>query len=95
MRRLCVLGVILVAAAAAALVYDTHEEASLAPAIAVDGDDIYVAFARLDRTLKFGQYTLSPLRGGEAFVQASQPMTARTNNPFALAVGIRRCSWRG
>jgi len=73
--------------AASALIYDASEKVSLAPTIAFDGDDCYIAWARYDRTLKFGRFTLSPAQGGQANLQGAMPMTSRTNDPFALALG--------
>ncbi|MGD8717249.1 MAG: hypothetical protein PVH29_00375 [Candidatus Zixiibacteriota bacterium] len=88
MRRLVIFGsvVVISAVAAFAAVYDANQKVALTPVIAVRGDDIYVAWARLGRMLKFGRFTLSPVHGGEAHLQTSVPMTSRTNEPFALAM---------
>lgn len=85
MKRLAIL--ILLAAAASATVYDANQKISLSPAIAVEGEDVYVAWARLERMLKIGRFTLSPVHGGEAHLQASLALTWRTNEPFALDIG--------
>jgi hypothetical protein len=87
-RRLLILGTVAVmsAVAAFATVYDANQKVSLTPVIAVRGDDIFVAWARLERMLKFGRFTLSPVHGGEAHLQASVPMTSRTNETFAMAM---------
>ena len=92
MRSSIALGVLLAvvaagAAVAGAGVYDANQKVSLSPAIAVDGDDIYVAWARLERMLKIGRFTLSPVHGGEAHLQASMALTSRTNEPFAMVFG--------
>jgi hypothetical protein len=89
MRFSLALGVLLAvgAAVAGAGVYDANQKVSLSPAIAVDGDGIYVVWARLERMLKIGRFTLSPVHGGEAHLQASLALTSRTNDPFAVVLG--------
>ncbi|MEE9457816.1 MAG: hypothetical protein V3W11_11795 [bacterium] len=69
------------------VVYDTHEKTALSPAIAVEDGDVYLAWARLDPMMKFARFELSTSRGGEAYAQASQALTSRTNDPFAMVVG--------
>jgi len=74
-------------AVAGAVIYDTHENSASSPTIAVVDGDVYVAWARLGRMMKFARFELSASRGGEAYAQASQPLTSRTNDPFAMVVG--------
>lgn len=69
------------------VVYDTHEKTALSPAVAVEDGDVYLAWARLDPMMKFARFELSAGRGGEAYAQASQALTSRTNAPFAMLVG--------
>jgi len=76
-----------VAAAAGAAVYDTHEKTALSPTIAVADGSVYLAWARLERMMKFARFELSASRGGEAHSQVSQALTSRTNDPFAMVVG--------
>jgi hypothetical protein len=87
MRRLVMTLVLLAAAVAGATVYDANQKISLTPAVAARGDDVYVAWARLERMLKIGRFTLSPVHGGEAYLQASLALTWRTNDPFAMVLG--------
>jgi len=87
MQRLVVSILLSAASVAGATVYDANQKVSLSPAIAVEGEDVYVAWARLERMLKIGRFTLSPVRGGEAYLQASLALTWRTNEPFALVLG--------
>ncbi len=92
MRSSIALGILLAVAAAGpafavAGVYDANQKVSLSPAIALDGDDVYVVWARLERMLKIGRFTLSPVHGGEAHLQASLALTSRTNDPFAMVLG--------
>jgi hypothetical protein len=75
------------AGVAGAVVYDTHEKTALSPTIAVEDGDVYVAWARLGRMMKFSRFELSASRGNEAYAQASQAMTSRTNDPFAMVTG--------
>jgi hypothetical protein len=70
-----------------AVVYDTHEKTALSPTIAVEDGDVYVAWARLGRMMKFSRFELSTSRGNEAYAQASQALTSRTNDPFAMVIG--------
>jgi hypothetical protein len=72
---------------AGAAVYDTYEKTTLAPAIAADVTGIYLAWARLDGMMKFARFELSESRGGEAYAQASQALTSRTNDYFAMVLG--------
>lgn len=87
MRRLLITGILVAASVGGAMVYDAHEKVALTPAVAADGDDVYVAWARLERMLKIGRFTLSPVHGGEAHLQASLALTWRTNEPFSLVLG--------
>jgi hypothetical protein len=75
------------AGVAGAAVYDTYEKTALSPTIAVEGDEVYVAWARLGRMMKFARFELSGNRGNEAYAQASQALTSRTNDPFAMVTG--------
>ena len=80
--------ILAVAAAAGAFVYDANTKVALAPAVTSDGENIYVAFARLDRSLKLGRFTLSNTQAGpQANLEAAANLTSRTNDPFALAWG--------
>jgi hypothetical protein len=72
---------------AGATVYDTYEKTALSSAIAADDAGIYLAWARLDGMMKFARFELSESRGGEAYAQASQALTSRTNDYFAMALG--------
>ncbi len=72
---------------AGAMVYDTYEKTALAPVIAADDAGIYLAWARLDGMMKFARFELSDRRGGEAYAQASQALTSRTNEYFAMVLG--------
>ena len=87
MRRMLVTGLLVAAAVAGATVYDANQKISLSPTVAADGDDVYVTWARLARTLKIGRFSLSPVRGGEAHLQASLALTWTTNEPFAMVLG--------
>jgi hypothetical protein len=87
MRRVLITGMLVAAAVAGAMVYDANQKISLSPAVAVKGDDVYVAWARLERMLKIGRFTLSPVHGGEAHLQASLALTWRTDEPFSLVLG--------
>ena len=87
MRRLLIILLLAAASVAGAMVYDANQKISLSPTIAVDGEDIYVVWARLERMLKIGRFTLSPVHGGEAHLQASLALTWRTNEPFAMVLG--------
>jgi len=87
MRRFLITGILVAASVAGAVVYDANEKVSLSPVIAVDGEDVYVAWARLERMLKIGRFTLSPVHGGEAHLQASLALTWRTSEPFAMVLG--------
>jgi len=87
MRRLLMTVTLAAAAVAGATVYDANEKVSLSPVIAAEGEDIYVTWARLARTLKVGRFTLSPVHGGEAHRQASLALTWVTNDPFAMVLG--------
>lgn len=86
MRRLLITLIWTAAAVASAKVYDANQKISLTPAIAAQGEDVYVTWARLERMLKIGRFTLSPVHGGEAFLQASLALTWRTNDPFAMVL---------
>jgi hypothetical protein len=74
-------------AVAVATVYDTHEKTALSPAVAADDEGVYLAWARLDGMMKFARFELSESRGDEAYAQASQALTSRTNDPFAMVLG--------
>lgn len=89
MRRALVIAVIASAPAGVVqgVLYDTHEKTASSPTIAVEDGDVYLAWARLDRMMKFTRFELSASRGGEAYAQASQALTSRTNDPFAMVIG--------
>ena len=89
MRRALVIAILTSAWAGVvgAVVYDTHEKTALSPTIAVEDGDVYVAWARLGRMMKFSRFELSTSRGNEAYAQASQALTSRTNDPFAMVTG--------
>jgi len=76
-------------ALAAAEQYDASIKVVVAPAIAVDGDDIYVGFARLDRTLKLGRFSLADKgkTGPMANLDVGAPLSSKTSDPFAMVVG--------
>lgn len=76
-----------VVASAGAAVYNSNQPISLSPAIAAAEGDVFVAWARLERMLKLGQFTLSPVHGGEAHLETSLALTSRTDNPFAMVWG--------
>lgn len=89
MRRALVIAAITsgLAGVVGAVVYDTHEKTALPPTVAVEDGEVYLAWARLDRMMKFTRFELSSSRGDEAYAQASQALTSRTNDPFAMVVG--------
>ncbi len=89
MRRALVIAAIASALAGVvqSAIYETHEKTASSPAIAVEDGDVYLAWARLDPMIKFSRFELSASRGGEAYAQASQALTSRTNDPFAMVIG--------
>lgn len=79
----------LVSALAFAERYDASISVAVAPAIAIQDDDVYVAFARIDRTLKIGRFELADKArtGPTADLEVGAPLSSRTNDPFAMVVG--------
>jgi hypothetical protein len=78
---------IVAVASAGAAVFDANQKIALSPAIAATEGDVFVAWARLERMLKLGRFTLSPVHGGEAHLEGSLALTSRTDEPFAMVWG--------
>lgn len=94
-RRKFLAALVLAVAAAYAAVYDVNEKAALGPALAVSGDDFFVAFARLEHSIKLSRYEIKGA-GRQVFPRQETPLTSRTNDPLGIAVsgGTAFLAWK-